>query len=114
MHHNRPIRLEGPFHTLLAAAAILVATSLLTPLWAAADDNPRYQKLSGDAKQVVEATNMAIGGDIAHVCKNDLKAIHKKVFEVSNGMQKEGKFKGQGYYGLEARSYYSQRCRDFK
>ncbi|MCE2482410.1 MAG: hypothetical protein J4F33_05875 [Alphaproteobacteria bacterium] len=84
---------------------------LTAPSLAAADASAAYENLSADAKLVVQATNEAFGGEI---CENELKVIHKKVFEITNALRKTGAFQGQGYYGLEARTYYSRRCRDFE
>ena len=113
MHRDRPCRpvgaIGGPAVTCLFAFA-----ALIPPSPAVADTGVAYANLSADAKVVVQATNEAFGGEIGEVCKNDVKAIHKKVFEITNEFRKAGTFQGQGYYGLEARTYYSRRCRDFE
>jgi len=108
MNHDpqrRPI--ESPWG--LAVACLSACVMLIAPSLAAADS--AYENLSADAKLVVQATNEAFGGEI---CENELKVIHKKVFEITNALRKSGAFQGQGYYGLEARTYYSRRCRDFE
>ena len=113
MNHDRPRRPSGHLYGL--AAACLCASAMLTaPSLAATDTSPAYERLSSDAKMVVQTTNEAFRGEIGEVCENEIKVIHKKVFEVTNELRKNGAFEGQGYYGLEARTYYSQRCRDFK
>ena len=110
MNHDPQRRPMG--HPWGLALACLSACGMLTaPSLAAADDSAAYENLSADAKLVVQATNEAFKGEI---CENDLKAIHKKVFEITNALRKTGAFQGQGYYGLEARTYYSRVCRDFE
>lgn len=108
MNHDPPRRAMG--HPWGWAVACLSACGMLTaPSLAAADDSAAYENLSADAKLVVQATNEAFGGEI---CENELKDIHKKVFDITNALRRSGAFQGQGYYGLEARTYYSRRCRD--
>ena len=113
MDHDLPRRPMG--HPWGLAVACLSACGMLTaPALAAADASAAYENLSVDAKLVVQTTNEAFGGEIGEVCGNELKVIHKKVFEITNALRKSGAFQGQGYYGLEARTYYSRRCRDFE
>lgn len=110
MNHDPPRRPMGHLWG-LAVACPFACVILTAPSLAAADASAAYENLSVDAKLVVQATNDAFDGEI---CENDLKVIHKKVFEITNALRKTGAFQGQGYYGLEARTYYSRRCRDFE
>ena len=98
----------------LAVACLSACGMLTAPSLAAADASAAYENLSADAKLVVQATNEAFGGETGEVCENEIKVIHKKVFDITNALRKTGAFQGQGYYGLEARTYYSRRCRDFE
>ena len=75
----------------LAVACPFACGMLTAPSLAAADASAVYENLSADAKLVVQTTNEAFDGEI---CENELKVIHKKVFEITNALRKAGAVPG--------------------